>query len=56
MVIKQKAPWLELVHCFNQRLELALKDASNKSLFGKIDTMLNKLYYLYKKAQRDTMS
>ena len=27
-LIKEKAPWLELVHCFNHRIELALKDAS----------------------------
>ena len=49
MLIKQNAPWLELVHCFNHRLELALKDAFDNSLFGKIDIMLTKLYYLYLK-------
>ena len=43
MLIKQKAPWLELFHCFNRRLKLDLKDAFDNSLFDKIDTMLTKL-------------
>ena len=41
-----------LVHCFNHRLELPLKDAFDKSLFGKIDTMLTKLYYSYQKSPK----
>ena len=43
VLIKQKAPWLELFHCFNRRLKLDLKDAFDNSLFDKIDTMLTKL-------------
>ena len=46
-LIKEKAPWLELVHCFNHRIELALKDAFENSAFVKIETILMKLYYLY---------
>ena len=51
-LIKEKAPWLELVHCFNHRIELALKDASENSAFAKIETMLMKLYYLYQKSPK----
>ena len=51
-LIKEKAPWLELVHCFNHRIELALKDAFENSAFAKIETMLMKLYYLYQKSPK----
>ena len=47
--VKNSAPWLELVHCFNHRIELALKDAFEKTFFSKIENMLTKLYYLYQK-------
>ena len=50
-LIKEKAPWLELVHCFNHCIELALKDASENSAFAKIE-MLMKLYYLYQKSPK----
>ena len=43
MLIKQNPPWLELFHCFNHRLELALKDVFDNSLFRKIDMMLIQL-------------
>ena len=49
-LVKESAPWLELVHCFNHRIELALKDAFDTSPFGKIVDMLTKLYYLYQKS------
>ena len=49
LLIKQNVPWLELAHCFNHRLELALKDAFDNSSFGKNDTMLTKPYSLYQK-------
>ena len=52
MLIKQNASWLGLAYCYNHRLELALKDTFNNSLFGKIDTMLTKLYYLYQKSPK----
>ena len=51
-LIKDKAFWLELVHCFSHRIELALKDAFDTSPFGKIDNMLMKLYYLYQKSPK----
>ena len=47
-----RAPWLGLVHFFNHRIELALKDASENSVFAKIETMLMKLYYLYQKSPK----
>ena len=31
---------------------MALKDTFNNSLFGKIDAMLTKLYYLYQKSPK----
>ena len=46
------APWLTLIHCFNHRLELSIKDAFNGTFFDEIDTMLLKLYYLYKKSPK----
>ena len=51
-LIKEKAPWLELVHCFKHRIKLALKDAFENSTFAKIETMLMKLYYLYQKSPK----
>lgn len=38
--IRETAPWLVLVHCFNHRIELAIKDAFDASSFSKIDQML----------------
>ncbi len=50
--IRELAPWLTVVHCFNHRLELAVKDAFKGTFFNEIDTMLLKLYYLYKKSSK----
>ncbi|CAB4039656.1 Hypothetical predicted protein [Paramuricea clavata] len=43
----ETAPWLVLVHCFNHRIELAIKDAFDASAFSKIDQMLRVLHSLY---------
>ena len=51
-IVEDSTPWLELVHCFNHRIELALKDAFDTSPFGDIDNMLMKLYYLYEKSPK----
>ena len=51
-ISKDYAPWLTVIHCFNHRLELATKDALKGSFFDEIDTMLLKLYYLYKKSPK----
>ena len=42
--------WLQVIHCFNQLLELAIKDALKNGNFNKTDEMLMKFYYLYQKS------
>ena len=50
---KELAPWLEIIHCFNHRMELAFKDAFDKSpVFQKIDNFLLQLYYMYQKSPK----
>ena len=39
--IKEEADWLQLVHCFNHRLELSLKDAFSNSAFNAVEEFLN---------------
>ena len=51
-LLKQRSPWLQVIHCFNHRVELALKDAFSTTSFSKIDEMLMKLYYLYQKSPK----
>ena len=47
-LLKELLPWLKVVHCFNHRLELALKDVfQDIKSFQTIDEMLMKIYYLY---------
>ena len=48
-LIKQVAPWLTLIHCFNRRVELAIKDSFANSTFTNVDNFLKGLYYLYEK-------
>ena len=51
--IKEIAPWLDVVHCFNHRLELSIKDALEKiPNFQTINEFLLKLYYLYQKSPK----
>ena len=50
--LKESAPWLTVIHCFNHRLELAVKDSFKGTFFDEIDHMLLKLYYLYKKSPK----
>ena len=53
VLVRNEAPWVEVVHCFNHRLELAIKDAFNESAFySNIDEMLSKLYWLYQKSPK----
>ena len=49
---KETAPWISVIHCFNHRLELAVKDTFNDTFFKDIDTMLVKLYHLYRKSPK----
>ena len=46
--IKEDVLWLMLVHCFNNPLELAIKDAVSGTFFDEIEVMLRKIYCLYK--------
>ena len=46
---KGTAPWISVMHCFNHRVEVAVKDTFDDTFFKGIDTMLIKLYYLYRK-------
>ena len=45
--IKEEADWLQLVHCFNHRLELTLTDAFSNSRFKAVEEFLNEIYSLY---------
>ena len=47
MLIKQITTWLALVHRFNHRLKLVLKDDFHNSPFGKTDTILTEFYYMH---------
>ena len=48
----ESSPCLNVVHCFNHLFELAIKDAFKATFFEDIDTLLNKLYYLYRKSPK----
>ena len=45
--IKEEAGRLQSVHCFNHRLELALKDAFSNFTFQAVEEFLNEIYSLY---------
>ena len=49
---KQKSPWIQVIHCFNHRVELALKDVFRTTSFEEVDSMLCKLYHLYQKSTK----
>ena len=51
-LVRDAAPWVDIVHCFNHRLELAIKDAFTTKFYHTIDEMLIKLYYLYQKSPK----
>ena len=50
--LRESAPWLSVIHCFNHRLELSVKDTFNGTFFKDIDNMLLKLFYLYRKSPK----
>ena len=53
VLVRDKAPWVEVVHCFNHRVELAIKDAFIESMFhSNINEMLSKLCWLYQKSPK----
>ena len=46
--MKEKTPWLEVIHCFNCRLELTLKHAFRQSPATElIESLITNLYNLY---------
>ena len=52
-LVRDEAPWIEIVHFFNHRLELAIKEAfTTGKFYHNIDEMLTKLYYLYQKSPK----
>ena len=52
VLMQADSPWLQVIQCFNHRLELAIKDAFKDENFNKIDDMLVKFYYLYQKSPK----
>ena len=52
VLMQADSPWLQVIHCFNYHLELAIKDAFKNDNFDKIDEMLKKFYYLYQKSPK----
>ena len=50
--MKKSSPWLQVIHCFNNRPELSRKDAFTTDSFVKIYQMLMKLYYFYQKSPK----
>ena len=51
-LLKEKSPWIQVIHCFNHRVELALKDAFRTTSFEEADSMFCRLYYLYQKSPK----
>ena len=37
-LLKEKSPWIQVIHCFNHRVELALKDAFRTTSFEEVDS------------------
>ena len=53
VLVQDEAPWLEVVHCFNYQLELAIKDTFIESPFhSNINEVLSDLYWLYQKSPK----
>ena len=52
-LVRDEAPWVEIVHFFNHRLELPIKDAfTTAKFYHNSDEMLTRLYYLYQKSPK----
>ena len=45
--LQNDRPWLVRVHCFNHRLELAVKDAFADTYYDDITRIYNQIYALY---------
>ena len=51
-LLHESSPCLNVVHCFNHCFELAIKDVFKATFFEDINTLLNKLYNLYRKSPK----
>ena len=51
-LLEKNAPWLVYTWCVAHKLEVALKDALNGTIFNNVDDVLTKLYSLYHKSPK----
>lgn len=51
-ILQRKLPWVVYLWCVAHRLELALKDALQGTIFDDIDEVLLCLYYLYENSPK----
>ena len=51
-LLKEKSFWIQVIHSFNHRVELALSLLFRTTSFDKVDSVLCKLYYLYQKSPK----
>lgn len=51
-ILQRKLPWVVYLWCVAHRLELALKDALQGTIFDAIDEVLLCLYYLYENSPK----
>ena len=51
-LLKEKSSWIQVIHSFNHRVELALSLLFRTTSFDKVDSVLCKLYYLYQKSPK----
>lgn len=51
-ILKSQQPWVIYVWCVAHRLELALKDALQGTVFDDVDEVLLRLYYLYENSPK----
>ena len=50
--LREELPWLAFGWCMAHKLELGIKDALKGTYFNKVDEMLPRLYYLYKRSPK----
>ena len=51
-ILRKELPWIIFNWCLSHRLELAVKEALNGTMFDVIDEMLLNIYYLYEKSPK----
>ena len=51
-ILQRHLPWVIYVWCVAHRLELALKDALQGTIFDDVDEVLLRLYYLYENSPK----